>query len=190
MLPRFASLRFNSASFLLARISAGSYSTPHTYLYSSSCEPSTRRRASSTTAADEAAAKNEEVLAQLLLTRTSFFSRTAASSHDPAASQQSCNPAAHTLQAVCAPSIALLERLTALGVLKANERAFGCSRAQCACSAKLQQAFTAWDPNLPSLAAALRLVHTAAGDSLGTCVAHYHRAYPYRARDPIVARPD
>ena len=36
---------------------------------------------------------------------------------------------------VCAPALSLLEKLTALGVLQHNERGFGCSRAQCSCSA-------------------------------------------------------
>jgi hypothetical protein len=93
--------------------------------------------------------------------------------------------------AVCAPALRLLERLTALGVLTANERAFGCSRAQCACSAKYQQAFTAWDPNMPSIAAAARLVHPSGGDGLGRCCAHVHRAYAHRSREPnVVAHPD
>mmetsp|Transcript_72825 Transcript_72825/g.199836 ORF Transcript_72825/g.199836 Transcript_72825/m.199836 type:complete len:549 (-) Transcript_72825:327-1973(-) len=99
--------------------------------------------------------------------------------------------AAKREEALCAPALALLERLTELGVVKANERSFGCSRPQCACSAKLQQAFTAWDPNMPSLAAAQQLVHPAAGDSIARCVEHYHRAYPYRAKEAsVVERPD
>merc|ERR1719379_232335 len=55
---------------------------------------------------------------------------------------------------ICGPALALLKQLAALGVLKTAEKPLRCK----CCEEDSQTAYTAWDPCVPALAVALRLL--------------------------------
>lgn len=55
---------------------------------------------------------------------------------------------------ICGPALALLKQLAALGVLKTAEKPLRCK----CCEEEVQTAYTAWDPCVPALAVALRLL--------------------------------
>merc|ERR1719420_1159793 len=55
---------------------------------------------------------------------------------------------------ICGPALALLKQLAALGVLKTAEKPLRCK----CCEGEGQTAYTAWDPCVPALAVALRLL--------------------------------
>jgi len=60
-------------------------------------------------------------------------------------------------QKVCGPALALLEKLADHGVLRKAEKPMRCKCENCV-EITSQTAYTAWDPCVPSIAVALRLL--------------------------------
>lgn len=90
------------------------------------------------------------------------------------------------LEVLCRPVLAVIELLVELRVLRVREIRASCPRESCYCGDRPQQAFTAFDPDMPALKAAVRFFDLG-WDAMKRCNERYERYRPRHTSKDSVA---
>jgi len=88
------------------------------------------------------------------------------------------------LETLCRPVLAVIDLLADLQVLQVREIRSGCSRENCYCRDKPQRSFTAFDPDMPALRAAVRFFHPG-WDAIKRCQDRYERFRPRKSSKDV-----
>jgi len=90
------------------------------------------------------------------------------------------------LEVLCRPVLAVIDLLVDLQVLRVREIRAGCPRESCYCGDRPQQAFSAFDPDMPALKAAVRFFDLG-WDAMKRCHERYERFRPRHTSKDSVA---